>query len=304
VSPPYAAELRVYEPLSAFPTAERKRWEAFVASGSAVSARDGQRRERQLGLLVACRSQPRVPRPGEFGEYAYLLSSHSGLVICPWRTELRSWAAAAELGSVLPAELAELALPGAEAELAGAEHEQWLASHPQARAHVLTSRWVVPVRWFLPFHRDERRLQLGPPARPPTGSAEAATADAAAEPVVAAVTALGRSLVYRTEMAQARRRMARALAVLRRAFDAGPVVGAVESLGRWLEEFHPRSIVELDYGGIVDLRSDAELRADDSVGDVAEALGAVADGDADNAARAYDRVIERWRIAHRVESAN
>ncbi|MEN3356030.1 MAG: hypothetical protein V7637_12 [Mycobacteriales bacterium] len=299
MSPPYAAELRVYEPLSAFPGPERKRWEAYAASGSAVSARDGQRRERQLGLLVACRARARVPRPGEFGEYAYLLSSHSGLVVCPWRTEPRSWAAAAELGTVLSPELAELALPADEAELAGAEHERWLAGHPEARAHVLSSRWVVPVRWFLPFHRDERRLQLGATARHSPGVAEPA-----AEPVVAAVTAVDRSLVYRTEMAQARRRIARALAVLRRAFDAGPVVGAVESLGRWLEEFHPRSIVELDYGGIVDLRSDAELRADDSVGDVAEALGAVADGDADNAARAYDRVIERWRIAHRVESAN
>jgi hypothetical protein len=206
------------------------------------------------------------------------------------------------LSAVLPADLAPLVLPPDEAERAGAEHERWLTAHQDARAHMLTSRWVVPVRWFLPFHRDERRLQLGTPARPSVREA-----DTAAEPVAAAaaaVTALGRSLVYRTEMAQARRRTARALAVLRRAFDAGPVVGAVESLGRWLEEFHPRSIVELDYGGIVDLRSDAELRADDSVGDVAEALGAVADGDADNAARAYDRVIERWRIAHRVESAN
>lgn len=300
MSPPYAAELRVYEPLSAFPAAERKRWEAYAASGAAPSTRDGQRRERQLGLLLACRVAPRVPKPGEFGDFAYLLSSHSGLVVCPWRTELRSWAAAAELSAVLPADLAPLLLPPEESELAGDEHERWLAAHPDARAHVLTSRWVVPVRWFLPFHRDERRLQLGTTARPAPG-----TPDAAAEPVAAAaVTAIDRSLVYRTEMAQARRRLARALAVLRRAFDAGPVVGAVESLGRWLEEFHPRSIVELDYGGIVDLRSDAELRADDSVGDVAEALGAVADGDADNAARAYDRVIERWRIAHRVESAN
>jgi hypothetical protein len=40
------------------------------------------------------------------------------------------------------------------------------------------------------------------------------------------------------------------------------------------------------------------------VGDVAEAVAAISDGDADSAGRAYDRVIERWRIAHRVESAN
>src|SRR5206468_7405013 len=118
------------------------------------------------------------------------------------------------------------------------------------------------------------------------------------------VTAVGGSLVYRTAMAQARRRTARALAVLRRVFDAGPVVVAVESLGRWLEEFHPRSVVELDYGGIVDLRSDADLRADDSAGEVAEALTALGAGGAEAAHAAYGRVVERWRAAHRVESAN
>ena len=62
-----------------------------------------------------------------------------------------------------------------------------------------------------------------------------------------------RSLVYRTAMAQARRRVARALQVLRKALPDGPTVTSVEALGRWLEEFHPRSLVELDYGGLVDL---------------------------------------------------
>ena len=62
-------------------------------------------------------------------------------------------------------------------------------------------------------------------------------------------------------MAQARRRVARALSVLRKAFDDGSVVFAVEATGRWLEEFHPRSVVELDYAGLVDLRTAARSRA-------------------------------------------
>jgi hypothetical protein len=300
VSPPYAAELRVYEPLSAFPPAERKRWDGYAAGGNAPSPRDGQRWERLAGLRAACGVPARVPGRGDLGEHAYVLSSHTGLVVCPWRTELRSWQAAAELPTVVAPELAEAVLPADEVSRVGVAHEEWLTANPDLKAHVLSSRWVVPVRWFLPFHRDERRLQLGPPPAPGVdpGPPEPGSATAGA------VLAVGRSLVYRTEMAQARRRIARALAVLRRAFDAGPVVGAVESLARWLEEFHPRSVVELDYGGIVDLRSDAELRADDSVGDLAEAVAAIADGDADNATRAYDRVIERWRNVHRVESAN
>ena len=63
-------------------------------------------------------------------------------------------------------------------------------------------------------------------------------------------------------------------------------------------------MVELDYGGLVDLREDADLRADDSAGEVAEALAALARGDTSAAAEAYERVMTRWRIAHQVESRN
>jgi len=308
VSPPYAAELRVYEPLSAFPPDERRRWQAYLAAGPTLSTREGLRRERAVGLAVACRSTPRVPRPGEVGEHAYVLIVDGVPLFCPWRTELRSWRAAAELPALLADEMVSAVLPEAEIELAIRAQERWLAEHPELRAHVLTSRWVVPVRWFLLVRPDERRLQLGgsagpgdavttgEPATPAAGSSSAGTALPATE--------VGRSLLYRTAMADARRRTARALAVLRRAFDAGPVVGTVESLGRWLEEFHPRSVVELDYGGLVDLRTDAELRADDSAGDLVAALAALRAGDLQTATEAYDRVIERWRIAHRVESAN
>ena len=53
--------------------------------------------------------------------------------------------------------------------------------------------------------------------------------------------------------AQAERRVARALSVLRTAVQDESVTAGVEELGRWLEEFHPRSLVELDYGGLVHL---------------------------------------------------
>ncbi len=304
MSPPYAAELRVYEPLSAFSPDERRGWQAYLDAGPGPSTREGLRRERAVGLAVACRATPRVPRPGEAGQDAYVITADGAPLVCPWRTELRCWRATAELSMLLPAEVVTAVLPEAELELATREQERWLAEHPQSRAHILTSRWVVPVRWFLLMHPDERRLELGGASGSGGASAAGGGPASAAAGSALPATELGRSLVYRTAMADARRRIARGLAVLRRAFDAGPVVGAVESLGRWLEEFHPRSVVELDYGGLVDLRSDAELRADDSAGDLAAALSALGAGDLQNATEAYDRVIERWRIAHRVESAN
>jgi len=295
VTPPYAAELRVYEPLAAFDPEERRRWQQYAQSPAVPSAQAGARRERVLGLVGACRQVPAVPRPGDAGEHAAVLRGDSGLLVCPLRTELRCWEAAVETRSTLPAEVASAVLPDSEVALASDEHRRWLAEHPTRRSHVQAHRWAVPVRWFLLFDREERRLQLGT-AGPDFGGSGAA---GGAEGV-----AVSRSLVYRTAMSKARRRLARALQVLRKMLPEGPTVTSVESLGRWLEEFHPRSLVELDYLGLVDLCADGDLRTDDSAGDVAEALAALARGDTKLASIAYDRVTERWRVAYAMESSN
>jgi hypothetical protein len=271
-----------------------------------------------LSLVGACRHTAAVPRPGDAGEHAAVLRGESGLLVCPLRTELRCWEAAVETRSALPPEVARAALPDAEVELASTEQQRWLAEHPGRRSHVQVQRWAVPVRWFLLFDREERRLQLGP-ARTDFGGWGSlggsiggsiggsaggfgggfGDVGAAAEGVT-----VSRSLVYRTAMAKARRRVARALQVLRKTVPDGPTVPSVETLGRWLEEFHPRSLVELDYLGLVDLCAEATLRTDDSAGDVAEALAALHRGDTELAASAYDRVTDRWRVAYAVESSN
>ena len=304
VTPPYAAELRVYEPLAAFDVEERRRWQQYAQSPAVPSAQAGARRERVLGLVGACRRVAAVPRPGDAGEHAAVLRGESGLLICPLRTELRCWEAAVETRSALPPEVARAVLPDAEVELASAEQQRWLAEHPTRRAHVQLHRWSVPVRWFVLFDREERRLQLGPAGTDfgrlgSFGGGSGGDAGGAPEGV-----AISRSLVYRTAMAKARRRVARALQVLRKALPDGPTVPSVEALGRWLEEFHPRSLVELDYLGLVDLCAEATLRTDDSAGDVAEALAALQRRDTKLASAAYDRVTDRWRVAYSVESSN
>jgi hypothetical protein len=314
VTPPFAAELRVYEPLAAFDVEERRRWQQYAQSPAVPSGQAGARRERIFGLVAACRQTPAVPRAGDAGEHAAVLRGESGLLICPLRTELRCWEAAVETRDALPAEVAQAVLPAAEVSLASAEHQRWLAEHPARRSHVQAHRWTVPVRWFVLFDREERRLQLGPASGsraefgfgsdfggPGSGAGDVGPADygSAVEGI-----ALNRSLVYRTAMSQARRRVGKALHILRKAVPDGPAVPSVEALGRWLEEFHPRSLVELDYLGLVDLVPDAGLRSDDSAGDVAEALAALAHGDTKLATVAYDRVTERWQSAYAVESSN
>jgi hypothetical protein len=135
------------------------------------------------------------------------------------------------------------------------------------RPHVLSETWQVPPWWFVAFEPGERVLVITPDAR---------------------------SLRYRTAMSRARRRLARALDTLRRTVD-GAVVERVEELGRWLEEFHPHAVLELDYGGLVELWDDSELRGDVSVADVQEALIGLAEGDPEVARAAYQRLSERWR---------
>ena len=57
-----------------------------------------------------------------------------------------------------------------------------------------------------------------------------------------------------------------------------PITEAVEEATRWLEEFHPRSVVELDYGGLVELLPDDELAEDDSPALVATRADRIVEG--------------------------
>jgi hypothetical protein len=286
VSPPYAAYLRVYEPLSAFDEGERARWTRYVAEQRAPSPLDGPAVERDAGLSCLLSLPPRLPGERDVVEHAFVADLDGTTVLCPWRTRVRCWGAAAELPRLMPTELAELMLPDGLVTEATEAYSGWRSSHPSRRVHVRTHRWAIPVRWFVLFEAAERRLDLGRPTSR------------------GGLTRTGRSVVYRTEMAWARRRVARGLAVLRRAMTGAPEVRGVEELGRWLEEFHPRSMVELDYGGLVYLLDDDTLQADESARDARDALVALARGDASGAAAAYDRIITRWQSASFVESAN
>jgi hypothetical protein len=105
-------------------------------------------------------------------------------------------------------------------------------------------------------------------------------------------------------MSRARRRAAKALSVVRRAFADGPAVDALEELARWLEDFHPHALVELDYGGLVHLLDDETLSEDASVAQVAESLERLAAGDIEAASAIYVQVLERWRGLAALEHAN
>jgi hypothetical protein len=286
----FAAHLRVYEPLGSLPEGERKHWSAYVESGSAPSRPLLMAREHEAALAAALAVPPRVSFGGEEAFVRHL----DGLTyVCPARLQLRAWEALEEFCSRLPDELLEAFLPTSLCASAEIEHDAWVAHHPDVRPGILSSTWTVPVPWFLLFEADERRLVLGE-----RRSAALASQGAPAQ------TGLDRALVYLTAMSRARRRAARALHVAQRALGDGPAVDAVEEIGRWLEDFHPHSLVELDYGGLVHLLDDEALSADTSVAELADALDQLAKGEVVAAGELYEGVVARWRVVGALEHAN
>ena len=145
------------------------------------------------------------------------------------------------------------------------------------RVHEQVSTWGVPLRWFVFVDLAEKQFSAREGRR---------------------------VLRYRTEISKARRRAHRAHSVLRKALGDAPITEAVEESTRWLEEFHPRSLVELDYGGLVSLLPDDVLDQDDSPGLVAAGLAALSKGDADGATEAYEQLVTRWRAVQLLERCN
>lgn len=277
VTVPYASYLRVYEPLAAFPEPERGHWARYARRSDHPSYQDELRRS--LADLVPT---PPVPVPVHESSDAFVLEIDGVLCVCPWRTRLRGWQAMGELAGQLPAPVLDAVLPPVLRSQTAADYEQWLARNPDARPWIRTSTWQVPLHWFVLVSDEERCYDRGEEGAP------------GASPV----------LRYRTPMVQARRRVARGLKTLRDALDEAPLVEGLVDVGRWLEEFHPRSLVELDYGGLVHALPADELDEDHSAADVAEGIESLRNGDGEGAGEAYARLVERWRAVRDLQFAN
>ncbi|MFE6049763.1 hypothetical protein ACFQ6N_03300 [Kitasatospora sp. NPDC056446] len=302
VQPPYAAHLRVYEPLAAYPEPERARWQAYAAehgpdAGEAARPVAAAVLEEQRAALAELAARtPRALPERESGR-AYLRVVDGVLYVCPWATRLRSWQALEELRAGAPVALVDTALPPAAREAAEADRERWRAEHPDARPWILTSRWEVPVRWFLPFG-DEDRCFVPGGGLPDGGGGEGEGGGGERRDGRPA------ALFYLVPMAQARRRVARAYRALREAVPDGDLTRGAERVGRWLEEFHPRSLVELDYGGLVHLLGPERLLADRSAGELEEGLRALRAGDTAEALRVHGELTARWRRVLALRHAN
>ncbi|MEV4436148.1 hypothetical protein [Streptomyces sp. NPDC049555] len=274
VTVPYAAYLRVYEPLGAFPEPERSHWLRYARRGELPGAQEELRRS-----LADLLPTPPVPVPVHESADAFVAVVDGVLCVCPWRTRLRGWLALQHLADSLPAPVLDAVLPPVVRRQAVADYERWLERNPDARPWIRTATWQVPLRWFVLFSDDERDYDSGEGGRDVR-------------------------MRYRTPMVQARRRVARGLRTLRDTIEEGPLIEGLVEVGRWLEEFHPRSLVELDYGGLVHMVPEARLAEDHSAADTAEGLAALRAGDGARAGAAYERLTERWSAVRNRQFAN
>jgi hypothetical protein len=275
----FAAYLRVYEPLTAFDRERQVFWRRYVREGRAIAPVDGPGRQRTAVLEALGAGWTRLP---DLPDDAYVMETDDTLLVCPWNLRVRVAEAALSARDGVPSILADAFVPPVLAGLAREVVDDWrsgakVLERGVPRLHEQVATWGVPLRWFVFVDLDERELSLKPERR---------------------------VLRYRTEISKARRRAHRGVSVLRKSVGDVPITEAVEEGARWLEEFHPRSVLELDYGGLVDLLPDETLRADDSPGLVAAGLASLARGDADAATEAYEKLVSRWRAVQLLERCN
>jgi hypothetical protein len=272
----FAAYLRVYEPLSAFEPERQRYWQRYVAEGRAVGVADGPIRQRTTVLEALGAGWSRLP---ELPDDAYVLNGLPGQateapLVCPWNLRVRVAEAALQARDGVPQVLADAFVPPA---LVGAAQVIVEQTRGEDRMHEQISTWGVPLRWFVLVAPSEKELTL--------------------EPTV-------RVLRYRTEIGKARQRAHKGLRVLRRTLGDAPITESLRETARWLESFHPGSVLELDYGGLTALLPEDTLRADDSVELVAKGLSSLEQEDGQAATEAYEQLVQRWRAIQLLERSN
>ncbi|GAA1839046.1 hypothetical protein GCM10009836_17620 [Pseudonocardia ailaonensis] len=260
---PFLSYLRVYEPLRAFDGPAGAAVREGLARGAVRPERAG-RRERELCLRATVHGRL-LPASGSVD--VLVLGGEGGEpFVCPLDTRPR--AAAAILGFLAEEEAPALrsVIFGTSERSArrGAEHA--VTELGEGAAHVVSAGWTVPLPWFALVDPEERQVGTGTQRR----------------------------VWWRVPIAKAITRAGRAERLVRENLgDGGPAEVLAETRG-WLERFDRRSIVELDYGGLVDLLDDEAIRDDESAALVQKALRLLRAGDPDGAAECYAELREFW----------
>lgn len=141
-STPYVASLRIFEPITAFPAADRLRWEALSI--------DVDTREEEQALALRRLIVPESPALRPDG--VHVLDVDGIRYISPWSTAARSWAALDDFKDSLPSSVTPFFIPPALEEVITSGMESIEDRVP----HIITETWMVPPRWLALFLPEER----------------------------------------------------------------------------------------------------------------------------------------------------
>lgn len=210
---------------------------------------------------------------------AHVLEHEGKRYIAPWSTAARCWAALDDFKYTLPPSVIKFFIP----QTIEDSINSTIDIVEDKVSHILSSTWNIPPRWFALFSPDER---------------------------LRGVNEDGHFTIMRTAIANAKTRCTFTHQAVLGAFGEGAVEGEVAELLAWLEIFDPKSIVELDYGGLATYLNkqliesgEVGLDADTSIEDVTSSIAGLASGDGALAGRGYERLVSRWRRVSALESA-
>jgi hypothetical protein len=263
-----AAELRVFQPLEAFPPQEQGRWERYIVAGAPHPIRP-----RYVDLATPA-GLGFVHPAGEDGAHVKLVDG--AYFVCPERTRLRVLAGLLAFRDAAPFEGAAAFVPEGEARRARKQLGRMRRRNPGEVAAIMQSPWHVPVRWLVLFDDEERRLEeAGGHHR----------------------------LSYLTTARKAVRRAERAVPVLRHT-ELGPIAELIVELHQWLSLFEPGSLLELDYDGLCGLMTWDEMDDDHSAREIGDALKALAAEEFTRSAELYQAAVSRTNELRNHESTN
>ena len=208
------------------------------------------------------------------GDDAFAVTWQGGRYYCPRFPRLRRLEGMLAFNNAFP----DAALiPEGELSTASTELSQLRNQSPPAQSHILTSPWHVPIRWFIAFLHEQRELYERGDAL---------------------------SIRYRTELGEAKERVARAVGIVADAGFDPSVVGQLESLDSWLGRFPDNAMLELDYAGVANLFREGDLVLDESAADAAASLLALELGNYEESGSFYARLARRWGPVQSLAFAN
>ena len=231
--------------------------------------------EQVRSLMRSITNEPPNLKP----DGAHVLEHEGKRYIAPWSTAARCWAALDDFKYTLPPSVIKFFIP----QTIEDSINSTIDIVEDKVSHILTSTWNIPPRWFALFSPDER---------------------------LRGVNEDGHFTISRTAISNAKSRCTFTHQAVLGAFGEGAVEGEVAELLDWLEIFNPKSIVELDYGGLATYLNkqliesgEVGLDADTSIEDVTSSIAGLASGDGALAGRGYERLVSRWRRVSALESA-